>query len=170
MNRGEDLRRGGSRWSLTAALVWFISTLAWLDRHSSHSSNSDFVTLQTTTTNAAVNGHLELTLPKGRRRFDANSTSNLEVYKFQDLWIFTYLIFGHGESSMNNFWSMVNLERAWVLLCFIIMFYYFLYLKVNLDLEKNESAWWIFTQLYFRVGESWLNYFWKELNWWWNLT
>ena len=32
--------------------------------------------------NAAVNGYLELTLLKGRQRFDALSTSNLEVYKF----------------------------------------------------------------------------------------
>ena len=30
--------------------------------------------------NAAVKGHLELTLLKGRQRFDAISTSNLEVY------------------------------------------------------------------------------------------
>ena len=34
--------------------------------------------------NAAVNGHLELTLLKDRQRFDAVSTSNLEVYKFWD--------------------------------------------------------------------------------------
>ena len=34
--------------------------------------------------NAAVNGHLELTLLKVRQRFDAISKSNLEVYKFQD--------------------------------------------------------------------------------------
>ena len=33
---------------------------------------------------AAVNGHLELTLLKGRQRFDAILTSNLEVYKFRD--------------------------------------------------------------------------------------
>ena len=80
---------------------------------------------------AAVNGHLELTFLKGHRRFIAISTSNLEVYKFRDWWIFIYFIFGHGESSSNNCWSMVNLERTRVLL-----FYYFLYLKVNLNLEK----------------------------------
>ena len=40
-------------------------------------------------TNAAVNGYLELTLLKGRQRFDAISTSNLEVCKFGDWWIFT---------------------------------------------------------------------------------
>ena len=82
---------------------------------------------------AAVNRHLELTL-KGRQRFNAMSTLNLEVYKFRDWWIFTYFIFGHGESSPNNTWSMVNLERTCVLL-----FYYFLYFKVNLDLEKTNQ-------------------------------
>ena len=34
--------------------------------------------------NAAVNGHLELPLLKGRQRLDAISASNLEVYKFRD--------------------------------------------------------------------------------------
>ena len=53
-------------------------------------------------------------------------------------------IFGHGESSPNNIWSMANLEWTCILL-----FYYFLCLKVNLDLEKNKSVWWIFTQLFF---------------------
>ena len=33
---------------------------------------------------AAVNGHLELPLLKDCQRFDAVSTSNLEVYKFRD--------------------------------------------------------------------------------------
>ena len=32
---------------------------------------------------AAVNGQLELPLLKDRQRFDAVSTSNLEVYKFR---------------------------------------------------------------------------------------
>ena len=81
-----------------------------------------------------VNRHLELSLLKGRQRFDAESTSSLEVYKFRDWWILTYFIFGHGESSTYNIWSMVNLERMCVLL-----FYYFLYLKVNLDLEKTNQ-------------------------------
>ena len=74
--------------------------------------------------------------PSRRRilRFDAVSTSNLEVYKFGDWWILTYFIFGHGESSLNNIWSMVNLERTCVLL-----FYYFLCLKANLDLEKTNQ-------------------------------
>ena len=34
--------------------------------------------------NAAVNGKLELTLLKGRQRFDTVSMSNLKVYKFQE--------------------------------------------------------------------------------------
>ena len=38
---------------------------------------------------AAVNGKLELTLLKGRQRFDTVSTSNLKVYKFRERWIFT---------------------------------------------------------------------------------
>ena len=63
-------------------------------------------------------------------------TSNLEVhvYKFRDWWIFAYFIFWHGESSPNNIWSMVNLQRTCVLL-----FYYFLCLEVNLDLEKTNQ-------------------------------
>ena len=70
-------------------------------------------------------------LLKDRQRFDTVSTSNLEVCKFWDWWILTYFIFWHGESSLNNISSMVNLERTCVLL-----FYYFLCLKANLDLEK----------------------------------
>ena len=61
-------------------------------------------------------------------------SSNLEVYKFGDWWILTYFIFGHGESSLTNIWSMVNLERTCDLL-----FYYFLCLKANLDLEKTNQ-------------------------------
>ena len=34
--------------------------------------------------NAAINGHLELTLLKVRQRFNAISTLNLDVYKFWD--------------------------------------------------------------------------------------
>ena len=99
-------------------------------------------------TYAAVNGHLELPLLKDRQRFDAASTSNLEVYKFRDWWILTYFIFGHGESSLNNIWSMVNLERMCVLL-----FYYFLCLEANLDLEKTNQ-----------LGESSLNFIFAGLN------
>ena len=116
-------------------------------------------------TNAAVNGHLELTLLKVRQRFDAISTSNLEVYKFRDWWILTYFIFGLGESSPNNIWSMVNLERM-----FVLLFYYFFLCESESSPRKNKSAWWIFTHDYFRGGKSWPNYFGKEVNWWWILT
>ena len=122
--------------------------------------------------NAAVNGHLELTLLKGRQRFDAVSTSNLEVYIFRDWWIFTYFIFGYGESSPNNIWSMVNLERTCVLL-----FYYFLYFKVDLDLEQISLVN-LHPTLFFAVvnldpiifemrwinGESWPNDFDEKMN------
>ena len=79
-------------------------------------------------------GHLERPLLKDCQWFDAVSTSNLEVYKFWGWWILTYFIFGHGESSLNNIWSMVNLERTCVFL-----FYYFPCLKTNLDLEKTNQ-------------------------------
>ena len=151
------------------SLYWGDLTIVWIGRRrvsviwNCHSNTDEpfFVFI-----NAAVNGHLEFPLLNDRQRFEAVSTSNLEVYKFRDWWILTYFIFGHGESSLTNIWSMVNLERTYVLL-----FYYFLCLKANLDLEKkNKSAWWIFTQLHFRGGESWPNYFGKEVNWWWILT
>ena len=111
---------------------------------------------------AAVNGHLELPLLKDRQRFDAISTSNLEVCKFRDWWILTYFIFGHGESSPNDIWSMVNLERTCVLF-FIIFFVW----KENLDLEKTNqlgesppiffSLRWILTQLFWKRGELMVN-------------
>ena len=100
------------------------------------------------TLNAAVNGHLELTLLKDRERFDAVSTSNLDVYKFRDWWILTYFIFGSDESSPNNIWNKVNLERTCILL-----FYYFLYFKVNLDQEKTNQ-----------LGESSPNFFFAVVN------
>ena len=99
-------------------------------------------------TYAGVNGHLELPLLKDRQRFDAVSTSNLKVYKFRDWWIFTYFIFRHGESSRNNIWSMVNVQRTCVLL-----FHYFLCLKANLDLEKANQ-----------VGESSPNFIFAVVN------
>ena len=52
--------------------------------------------------------------------------------------------FGIGESSPNLFLSMVNLYlvkfKAWWILkrVGVLLFYYFLYLKVNLDLEKTN--------------------------------
>ena len=59
-----------------------------------------------------------------------------------------YFIFGHGESSLDNIWSMVNLERTCVLL-----FYYFLCLKANRDLEKTNQ-----------LGESSPNFIFKVVN------
>ena len=122
---------------------------------------------------AAVNGHLELPFLKDRQRFDAVSTSNLEVYKFQDWWISTYFIFGHGESSLNNILSTVNLERMCVLL-----FNYFLCLKANLDLEKTNQLGESSPNFIFAVvnldpiilekrwidGESWPNDFIEKVN------
>ena len=87
------------------------------------------------------------------------------VYVFRAWWIFTSFIFGYGESPPNNIWRMVNLEWTYVLLS-----YYFVYLKVNLHLEKTNQHSGIFTQLYFRDGESWPTCFGKEVNWWWMFT
>ena len=97
----------------------------------------------------------------------------LRYYKFRDWWILTYFIFGHGESSLNNFWSMVNLERTCVLL-----FYYFLCLKANLDLEKTNQLGESSPNFIFAVvnldliilekrwidGESWPNDFVEKVN------
>ena len=116
------------------------------------------------TTLMHINGHLELTLLKVRQRFDAISTANVEVYKFRDWWILTYFIFGLGEFSPNNIWSTVSLERT-----FVLLFYYFLCLKTNLDLEKNQinlvnlhptlfSRWWTLIQFFFwKRGELMVN-------------
>ena len=102
--------------------------------HAETSQQDDWFRKKLVASYASVNGHLELPLLKDPRSFEAVSTSNLEVYKFRDWWILTHLIFGHSESSLNNIQSMVNLERTCVLL-----FYYFLCLKVNLDLEKANQ-------------------------------
>ena len=134
---------------------------------------STFQYLHNAIINAPVTGHLELTLLKDRQRLDAVSTSNLEVYKFRDWWIITYFIFGHDESSPNNIWSTVNLERTCVLL-----FYYFLYFKVNLDLEKTNQLGESSPNFIFAVvnldpiilekrwidGESWTNDFVEKVN------
>ena len=125
---------------ITLILLFVGSSAAWssttVQRNEImyYKCNEKFSKFQSTFIYAGVNGHLELNLLKGHQRFDAISTSNLEVYKFRHWWIFTYFIFGHDESSPNNIWSMVNLERTWVLL-----FYYFLYFKVNLDLEETNQ-------------------------------
>ena len=106
-------------------------------------------------------------------RHRAVSTSNLKVYKFRDGWILTHFIFGHGESSINNIWSMVNLERTCVLL-----FYCFLCLKANLDLEKTNQLAESSPNFIFAVvnldpinlkkrwidGESWPNDFVEKVN------
>ena len=79
-------------------------------------------------------GYLELALLKGHHRPDIILTSNLEVYKFWDWWIFTWFICEHVESLSSKIWSTVNLERRGILL-----FYYFVYLKVSLDLGKTNQ-------------------------------
>ena len=86
----------------------------------SMSSENFYLWSEHTFSNAAINGYLELTLLKGRQRFNAISTSNLEVYKLWDWSIFTYFIFEHVESLPSKIWSTVNLEQMGVLL-----FYYF---------------------------------------------
>ena len=106
--------------------------------------------------NAAVNGHLELTL-KGRYRFDAISTLNLEVYKFWDRWIFTYFFFGHDESSPNYFWRH---GESWTYVHSIVLL--FSLFESESWPRKNKSAWWIFTQLYFCGGEILTQLFWKR--------
>ena len=81
--------------------------------------------------------------------------------------------FWHGESSPNDVWSMVNLERTCVLLL-----YYFLYFKVNLDLEKTNQLGESSPNFVFAVvnldpiilemrwidGESWPNDFDEKVN------
>ena len=107
-----------------------------------------------------------------------NSPSSRVVKDSTPSWrrILRYINFEIGESSPILFLDMVNLHliifEAWWILnetC-VLLFYYFLYFKVNLDIAKNKSAWWIFTQLYFCCDESWPNYFGNEVNWWWILT
>ena len=110
--------------------------------------------------NAAVSGHLELTLLKDRQRFDAISTVNLEVYTFRDWWILTYFIFGHGESSPNNIWSMVNLERTCVLFIFLFESESWPRKKqislVNLH-QTLFLRWWILTSYFWKRGELMVN-------------
>ena len=92
--------------------------------------------------------------PSRRQICDAISTSNLEVFKFQDWWIFTYFIFGHGESSPNDIWGMVNLEQTCVLL--------FSLFESESWPRRNKPASWIFTQLY--LSRRWIltQLFWKR--------
>ena len=114
-----------------------------------------------------MNRHLEHTLLMGHQIFNTTSMLNLEVHKFWDWLIFTQFIFDHSEPSSYNIWSEVNFERMCVL------FYYFLEMLVNPDLQKKKQkqkkqkqkqktqAIWIFTKLYFCIGESLLNCFWR---------
>ena len=123
--------------------------------------------------NAAVNGHLELPLLKDRQRFDAVSTSNLEVYKFRDWWIFTYFISGHGESSLNNH---LKHGESWTNVRFIVLLFSlfgreswprkhksvgesspnFIFAVVNLDPIILEKRW--------IDDESWPNDFVEKVN------
>ena len=96
--------------------------------------------------------------------------------------IFKYIHFGTGESwpflskdkvNLHLTICMVNLKLTCVLL-----FYYFLYLKVNLDMEKKQISLVNLNQLYFAVvnldpiilekrwidGESWPNDFVEKVN------
>ena len=99
---------------------------------------------------ATINGYLELALLEGHQRFNAISTSNLEVYKFWDWWIFTYLVLNR----LNLY--LVKFEARWILneralKCLI----YFVYLKVNLDPEKNKTN---------QLGKSSANFIFAAVN------
>ena len=99
--------------------------------------------------------------------------SNLEVYEFWDWWILTYVIFGHGESSLTNIWSMVNLERMCVFIVLLFSLFEseswprktnrlgesspnFIFAVVNLDPIILEKRW--------IDGESWPNDFVEKVN------
>ena len=95
-------------------------------------------------------------------------------------WILRYINFGIGASSPNLFLNMVNLylvkfEARWNLneQTFYCFFFYFLYLKVNLDLEKTNqlgesSPNFIFAAVnldpMWTDGESWPNDFVEKVN------
>ena len=83
--------------------------------------------------------------------------------------------FGKGESWPSLFLDEVNLYlmkfrhgESWTNARFILLL--FCLFESESWPKINESAWWIFTLLYFRGGESWPNCFGKEVNWWWILT
>ena len=113
------------------------------------------------------------TLNSPSSRVVKDSTPSRRKCKLWDWWIFTHFIFGHGESSPYNIWSTVNLERTCV-----VSFYYFLYLKVNLDLEKTNQPGESSSNFIFAVvnldpiilkkrwidGESWPNDFVHKVN------
>ena len=97
---------------------------------------------------AAVNGYLELNLLKDRQRFNAISTSILRYINLGIGESSPNLFFKHVESLPSKIWSTVNLVRTGVLL-----FYYCVYLKVNLDLEKTNQ-----------LGESSPNFIFAAVN------
>ena len=87
--------------------------------------------------------------------------------------------FGHFESLPNDIWSMVNLKRKCVLL-----FYYFVHLKVNLEKKKQNKTKTKQKQKQTKSKKqkqislvnlhptlfSWPNCFGKEVYWWCILT
>ena len=74
--------------------------------------SNHLISFQKALTYASVKGNLELPLLKGRRRFDVETTSNLEVYIFRGWWILTLLIFSQCESLPYVNLGLVNLERT----------------------------------------------------------
>ena len=107
---------------------------------------------------------------KIRRHLDVKSW----VYKFRDWWIFTDFIFGHGESSP----TCNKIEAWWILKERAFYCFNYLYLKVNLDVEKTNQLGESSPNLIFAVvnldpvilekrwidGESWPNDFVEKVN------
>ena len=85
--------------------------------------------------------HLQLTLPNGNQRFEAISTSNLEMYKFRNLW-----------KERKNVW---------------LLYLFFPETSLNLNLYRNFLKKCL-TLL--PGGESLPDCFGKEVNWWRVLT
>ena len=99
------------------------------------------------------------TLNSPASRFKDSTPSRRRILRYINFGISESFIFRLGESSPNNIWITVR----FVVLLFSLF-------ESESWPKKNKSVWWIFTQLYFRGGESWPNYFGKEVNWWWILT
>ena len=117
------------------------------------------------------------TLNSPSSRFVKDSTRSrrqiLRYMNFRDWWILTHFLFGLRESSPNNIWSTVNLEQT-----FFLLFYYFLCLNMNLDLEKTNQLGESSSNFVFAVvnldpiilekrwidGESWPNDFVEKVN------
>ena len=90
-------------------------------------------------------GTLNSPSSKTRRHLDVESWG---AYILGLVNLHLIFFFDHGESLPSKIWSTVNFERTDVLL-----FYYFLYLKVNLDLEKTNQ-----------LGESSPNFIFAAMN------